>query len=130
MEFEIMFDHMPEYVLIRTYGEASAQGFDNLLTTLVNSPEWVVGTRQLVDHRKLSAKHLTNDDMQKIEIISKKYGEQLGGGHVAFVVSNKVSFGMIRMYELLGGEKIHNEIRIFYSINEAAAWLKQYNQPA
>jgi len=125
MEFEIMFDHMPEYVLIRTYGEASAHGFDDLLTTLVNSPEWVTGNRQLVDHRKLSAEHLTNDDIQKIESISKKYGEQLAGGHVAFVVSDTVSFGMVRMYEMLGGENTHSKIRVFYSINEAAAWLKQ-----
>jgi len=125
MEFEIMFDHMPEYVLVRTYGEASVHGFDDLLTTLVNSPEWVAGNRQLVDHRKLSAEHLTNDDIQKIVSISKKYGEQLAGGPVAFVVSDTVSFGMVRIYELLGGEKTHNMIRIFYSIDDAVAWLKQ-----
>ena len=125
MEFEIIFDHMPEYVLMRTYGEASVRGFDDLVTTLVSSPEWVAGAGKLVDHRKLSAKNLTNDDVQKIERITAEYGEQLGSGNVAFVVRDAESFGMVRMWGLLGGESTNNETRVFYSIDEAVAWLKQ-----
>jgi hypothetical protein len=125
MEFDILFDHMPEYVLIRTYGEASVHDFDDLLKTLVNSPEWIKGTRQLVDHRKLSATYLTSKDVQEIENITRKYGHQLKGGDVAFAVSDTESFGMVRMYELLGGENTHNEIRVFYSIKDAVAWLME-----
>jgi len=44
---------MPDYVFVQTQGEASDRDFDDLLTMLVNSPKWVVGTRQLVDHREL-----------------------------------------------------------------------------
>lgn len=51
MKFEINFDHMPEYVLIRTEGEASNHDFDDLLAEIVHSPRWAVGTCQLVDHR-------------------------------------------------------------------------------
>ena len=125
MEFEITFDQMPEYVLIRTYGEATVQGFSELITKLMSSPDWVPGTRQLIDHRKLSATHLTNDDVHQIEQITKKHHEQFAGGRVAFVVSDTESFGMIRMYELLGGEDTHHEIQVFYAIKEAIAWLKQ-----
>jgi hypothetical protein len=28
------------------------------------------------------------------------------------------------MYELIGGEGIHNEVRLFYSLEEAVEWLK------
>ena len=42
MKFEINFDHMPEYVLIRTDGEASDRDFDDLLTKIVDSPRWVM----------------------------------------------------------------------------------------
>ena len=125
MEFEIIFSHLPDYAMITTYGEASVQGFDKLMSTLVNSPEWVTGTKQLVDHRKLSGAHLTTDEIQDIENITKKYGAQLGGGQVAFVVSDAEAFGLIRMYELLGGEDTHSQIRVFYSMNEAVAWLNQ-----
>ena len=53
MEFKVNFDHMPDYVFVQTQGEASDRDFDDLITMLVNSPKWVVGTRQLVDHREL-----------------------------------------------------------------------------
>ena len=54
---------MPEYVQIRTNGEASVRDFDDLLTKIVNSPRWVAGTSQLVDHRKLIMDSLTSANM-------------------------------------------------------------------
>jgi len=125
MKFEINFDHMPEYVLIRTDGEASDRDFDDLLTEIVDSPRWVVGTSQLVDHRELIMNNLTSNGMQRIKDIVKKHSKKLGNGRCAFVVKDALGFGIARMYELIGGESIHLEVRVFYSINEAVEWLKQ-----
>ncbi len=125
MKFKIKFDHMPEYVFIRTEGNASAQGFDNLLTTLVDSPEWKTGSRQLVDHRNLVIDSLSAEDIQKIEEVVRKHTKNLGNGRCAFVVKDLLGFGLVRMYELVGGEDIHLGVRVFYSIDEAAEWLKQ-----
>jgi hypothetical protein len=125
MKFKINFDHMPEYVFIQTQGEASDHDFDDLLTELVDSPKWVVGTRQLVDHRELIMNNLTSNDMQRIKDIVKKHGKKLGNGRCAFVVKDALGFGIARMYELIGGERIHIEVGVFYSFNEAVEWLKQ-----
>ena len=80
MKFKINFDHMPEYVLIQTDGEASSRDFDDLLTKIVDSPRWVVGTSQLVDHRKLMMDNLTSADIQRIKYIVKKHIKKLGDG--------------------------------------------------
>jgi hypothetical protein len=125
MKFEINFEHMPEYVLIRTDGEASDRDFDDLLTTLVDSPSWLTETSLLVDHRKLMMKNLTSNDMKGITDIRKKHSKKLGNGRCAFVVKDALGFGLARMYELLGGESIHLEVKVFYSINGAVEWLKQ-----
>ncbi len=125
MKFEIDFDHMPEYGLIRTDGEASDRDFDDLLTKIVDSPRWLAGTSLLVDHRKLMMNNLTSDDMKRIKDIGKKHGKKLGNGRCAFVVKDALGFGLARMYELIGGEGIHLEVKVFYSINEAVEWLKQ-----
>jgi hypothetical protein len=125
MKFKINFDHMPEHVLIRTDGEASDRDFDDLLTELVDSPRWVVGTHQLVDHRELIMKNLSPNSMERIKDIVKKHSEKLGHGRCAFVVKDALGFGIARMYELIGGESIHLDVRVFYSINEAVEWLKQ-----
>jgi hypothetical protein len=123
MKFEINFDNMPEYVLIRTDGEASAHDFDDLLTKLVDSPGWIAGTSQLVDHRKLIMEKLASDDVKRIKNIVKKHSKEMGNGRCAFVVKDALAFGISRMYELIGGES-HLELKIFYSMDEAVAWLK------
>ena len=124
MEFKIDFDHMPDYVLIQTQGEASDRDFDDLLTELVNSPRWVVGTRQVVDHRELIMKNLSSNSMQRIMDIVEKHSNKLGNGRCAFVVKDALGFGIARMYELIGGERVHIEVGVFYSLNEAVKWLK------
>ena len=124
MRFEINFDQSKEYVYIQTDGEASVSGFDKLLTAIVESPKWIPGTKQLVDHRKLKHDKLTSEDVQKIEAIVKKHGKKLGNGPCAFVVPGPLGFGLVRVYEGLGGEDIHQEIAVFYTIDEAVEWLR------
>ena len=127
MKFKINFEQSPEYVYIQTEGEASAAGFDDLLTEIVESPDWITGTKQLIDHRKLNPDNLTAEDVRNIRDIVKKYAGKLGNGRCAFVVSEAVGFGLVRMYELLGGDNIHQEIAVFYTFDEAVQWLKDEN---
>ena len=124
VRFEIDFEQSPEYVYIKIDGEASAHGFDELLTAIVESPNWVSGTKQLVDHRKLKPEMLISEDVKKIKDIVKRHAKKLGDGRCAFVVTDALGFGLIRMYELLGGENIHQEVAVFYTIDEAVEWLK------
>ncbi len=125
MEFKINFDSMPEYVLIRTEGEALTRDFDVLLTALVDSPRWITGTDQIVDHRKLMMDNVTPNEVKILEGIVKMHSKKLGNGRCAFIVKSDFEFGMVRMYELMGGGKIHIKVGVFHSINEAVEWLKQ-----
>jgi hypothetical protein len=124
MKFEINFEHIPDYVLIRTEGEASVSGFREMLTSMVESPRWITGTHQIADHRKLLIKNLTANDIHKLENIVENLSIKIGGGCCAFVVNDSLGFGLARMYELSGGESLHSKVGVFYSINEAVEWLK------
>jgi len=124
MRFEINFDESPGYVYIRTDGEASVRGFDKLLTEIVDSPNWKTGTKQLVDHRKLIFQKLTSSDIRKVKDIVKKNSKKLGNGRCAFVVNDTLGFGLARMYEIIGGKDIHQEVGVFYTIDEAVEWIK------
>ncbi len=125
MKFEINFDNMPEYALMRTEGEALVSVFDEMLTKLVDSPRWLTGTSMLVDHRNLTMDNLTSNAMERIKSLVKKHSKKMGEGRVAFVVKDTLGFGNARMYELIGGESIHSKVGVFYSIDEAVKWLKQ-----
>jgi hypothetical protein len=123
MKFEIDFSHMPQYVVVRTHGKATIPGFEAALSTLVNSPQWQAGTNQLVDHSKLQYGHFTSQDMRAVEGVVQKYGDRMGCGRCAFIVSDKLGYGLVRMYELLGGDNLHAEVRIFHTPDEAVRWL-------
>ena len=125
MRFEINFEKSSEYVYIKTEGEASVSGFNELLTELIESSDWITGTKQLVDHRKLKLDKLKSVDMGIIRDIVKQHSEKLGNGRCAFVVSGSLGFGFVRMYELLGGNDIHQELAVFYEIDEAVNWLRE-----
>ena len=128
MKFYINFDYMPEYVLIKTEGEALVSDFDDMITKIVDSARWVTGTSMLVDHRKLMVDNLTSNNMYRIKDIAKNHSEKMGKGHIVFVVKDAIQFGNARMYELIGGKTIHQEIEVFYSTDEAVEWLKQQKQ--
>ena len=123
MEFELNFEKLPDYIFVQTQGEASVSGFDELLTAIVSSPKWVRGLKQLVDHRKLESENLTAEDIQAIKCIVEKHAQNLGNGCCAFVVSGPLEFGLVRMYDILGGENIHKNVAVFYKIDEAVEWL-------
>ena len=125
MKFEIDFDQMPDYVLIQTREEATVDGFDDLLTALVESPQWVPGTAQIIDHRRLGVNNLALNDMAAIMGIVKRHSKKLGPGPCAFVVKDALGFGIARMYELIGGDDIHPEVKVFYTVDEAVQWLKE-----
>ena len=124
MKFEIDFARSPDYVYVRTEGEASVSGFKHLLHTLTEAPEWKTGAKQLVDHRLLVPHKLGLDDVDLIKEVVEKHGAKLGRGRCAFVVSDQFGFGLMRMYGGLGGDNLHNNSSIFFTLEEADEWLK------
>ena len=125
MKFKIDFKQYNDFVLLKTEGHASSDGFEVLLSSLVNSPEWETGKKQLIDHRKLQAKHLTTADLHRIKSVVEMHSKKLGAGNCAFVIADELGYGLIRMYELIGGDSIHQEIAVFYDIDKAVEWLSQ-----
>ncbi|MFC1555728.1 hypothetical protein ACFL67_01460 [candidate division KSB1 bacterium] len=125
MEFTLNFDNMPDYALTQTSGEAAVSGFDDLLSALVNAPEWKTGTKMIVDHRKLITDHLSTISMNSIKEVVEKYSGQLGDGRTAFVVDSELGFAFARMYEMIEGNELHSGTQVFYTLEEAVEWITE-----
>jgi hypothetical protein len=123
MKYEFDLNLSRGYICIRTYGEASVRGFEKLMTEIADLPNWKPETNLLIDHRKLNSSNFSSDEMDEVKDLVTEKKEIIGNGRCAFVVSNKLGYGIARMYGLLGGEFIHAEIDVFYSEDEAIAWL-------
>ena len=114
MQFDIDYSMMPEFVIVRTNGPAEVDGFDRLLSEIITSPDWIPGTDQIIDHRKLDLEKTTHSEMNRIRLVVENYKGRLGNGRTAFVMSDALGFGFARMYELSGGDNIHTDIGIFF----------------
>ena len=126
MEFSLDFDNMPDYALLRTRGPASVEGFRDLVKTLVESPEWISGTRQIIDHRNLDVTVIAPDELKAVRGIVEEFSEDLGRGECAFVMGDELGFGFARMYEILGGDIVHSKVEVFYSFRDALVWIKSF----
>ena len=125
MKFEIDFSPLPDYVLIKSEGEASVEDFENILKTLAQSPRWKPGTKQLFDHRNLIVNDIFIAEMRQLVNVVRSHTSEYGSGPWAFVVQDPVSFALSQVYELLGGAALHPQFAVFYSIDEAIKWLKE-----
>lgn len=123
MKYEIDFSHFPDYVRVTTFENATVAGFKGVLEEILCSPLWVAGTPLLLDHRRLSAVSLSVEELQLITEYFGFRGNQFGSAKCAIVVSDSLSFGYSRMYELMGGNRIHEEMGVFYDVGEAIQWL-------
>jgi len=126
MEFSLDFDNMPDYALLRTKGPASVEGFRIMVKTLVESPEWITGTPQIVDHRELDITVIVPDELKAVKGILDDFSKELGHGACAFVMGDELGFGYARMYEILGGDTIHSDVEVFYSFRDALIWIKNF----
>ncbi|MEN8222132.1 MAG: hypothetical protein ABFR36_02640 [Acidobacteriota bacterium] len=124
MEFTLDFDNMPDFVLLRTSGAASVEGFRAMIKILLESPEWITGTPQIADHRKLDVTVFVPDDLRAVQEMIVGFSEELGAGSCAFVMGDELGFGFARMYELLGGDSVHGNVEVFYSFRDALIWTK------
>jgi len=125
MEFEIDFSPLPDYVLIKSEGEASVEDFDNILKILARSPKWKPGIKLLFDHRNLVANDIFISEMRQLVNTVRSHTKEYGSGSWAFVVQDPLSFALTKMYEILGGAALHPQFAVFYSIDEAIKWLKE-----
>lgn len=124
MEFNIHY-HFPEFVCIETRGLASVDGFERLVSTLIQHPRWRTGSNLLLDHRKLEMKDVNYTEMLQIAAVVRSYRDHLGKGRCAFVIRDKLGLGLSRMYGLLGGDALHAAIAVFFQIDQARNWLRE-----
>jgi hypothetical protein len=125
MEFVINFIPRREAVIITTCGPASVNRFRHLNQTLVDDPRFQPGMPILIDHTALDATALTATDIRAIGEFVATIGKRIGASSIAVVVPDRLTFGFVRMGELIANQPQLN-LKTFYSLDEAVAWLPNH----
>lgn len=90
-------------------------------TNVLGHPDYRPGMKSLTDLRSID--HFSSiDDVKQIAQFMDEHQDHIMGGKAAVVVSRDVSFGMVRMLELLSS-KLPIEIRVFRKLKAAYNWL-------
>jgi hypothetical protein len=90
---------------------------------LLADPDYDATFNDLVDLRGVARLEVSAEALRQL-ISMYTPVDQLGvRTRLAVVAGSDLTFGMSRMYELLRGDGIPEEIRVFRSYDDAVAWL-------
>lgn len=106
-------------------GTASLEGIFGYITDLLKPPCVDVDYPVLSDLRDLDMRFVSADDVRKLVEHVALNRLSIAPIRHAILVSQPVSFGLARMYELLAQETDPQQIGVFYDADKAHAWLAE-----
>lgn len=113
-------------VRTRIWGALKGHELRRLAEQVASIPEFSADMCILVDLRDLESDAITADDLRELASACK-----LGkGARRALVVSNRVDFGLARMFQSY--RELHQaaeQTRIFETMEAAEAWLREAHPP-
>ena len=101
---------------------------DNELITayqdLLTKPDYNPTANDIVDLRKVDRLDVSADALRNL-ISMYTPVDQLGHHtRLAIIAASEVTYGMSRMYEMLRGDEVPEEIHIFRNYDDAVLWLQ------
>jgi len=123
MNYEFRFEPEKNFVSIRCYGTATAEGYAALGRDLLDHPLMQPGIDGLVDERELDLSDYSSEDLRANAALIRSQSADWGSGRWAYVVQFDVAFGMGRMWEAHTDDGIEARARTFRSIDDAREWL-------
>ena len=116
-----------DYVETKTYGDASHEGFLNIVRDLLRHPDWQPGMRILGDHRELDfSKALKSyTDAASIASIHLSHMDRLGDVRVALLVKPDTETVFIDLWRSTCNYfDFPIEHKIFHDNKTAINWLR------
>ena len=120
----------PEDVLITTRGHSSIEGLDAMVQAALGDPRYRPGMRVLIDHSRLEWPELATDELRRRVDLFVRDSDRIGAGYIAIVVGQPAAFGYMRMMQAFGEHRVAFEPGVFYSIEDARAWLADQPPPS
>lgn len=103
-------------------GVVTVEEIENLYKEITSSDEYPPTVRSLWDFRKVDFTFVTNEFIDQIFAVRKKYHER-GSAKAAFLVESDLAFGVSRMYETLSSFELPQHIMVFKEMAKAEEWL-------
>ena len=123
MEFEIVTHSESSTLEVQVTGLINAEYFLGMID-VVNTEIKLTNCKNGLYHNVgADSSQLTSSDMRRIVKASKVLNESLEGGKVAAVITNKLSYGLVRMWYAFSSPDLKFEFQLFNKYESAIHWL-------
>ena len=104
-------------------GPISPEGYAAVARDITNLPGWTPSMKVLIDYTYLDLKDEIGDDAPTYAEALVPLRKAMGNARVACVNNRSVDFGLGRMFQVFVHEFTDLNFGIFYTFEEAMAWL-------
>lgn len=121
-ECDLVVDVDRGLVVFEPLGELTAVRIKSLLIRMLEHPDFVPGMPGLWDLRRSGLSRLTSSEIRTLAVFNATQADRRGVARVAVVTSSPSSYGVARMYGVLG-DRPHLEFSTFSELGEAEEWV-------
>ena len=119
---DIAIDVSRGLVVLTPSGDLTLSRAETLISLMTGHPDFAPGMPSVWDLREADLSPLDSEDLRQIAAFSSALRGERGNARVAAVSSEDLSFGITRMYEVVG-EVAHLQFKAFRDFDEAVAWV-------
>ena len=123
MPIEFRYDPEKQALFGTMTGPITLEEYRSTIEAIVHSKEHPPNIRTLWDLSELKFEEIDRSFEESMIRISAQYPER-STAKVAFIVKNKLGFGLTRMFEILA-EKLYYETMVFTDYTEGENWVLQ-----
>lgn len=126
MNWKIEYDEREKYVRITSSGVYDSEEHMQLMKEFLSADFWKPGTPVLIDDRRLDLSEVDLEDLKKISHDMLVNNERIGNSKIAFLVSDKEDYNLVRQFELITEEDVSAWMHVFMNENQALRWLSAH----
>lgn len=119
---EIDFNPLNDYVHVIVEGHIDFEGFSNVLSTIVTSPDYKNCMARIWTLSDADLSDLDMDALQELTKLVQKYPKGIKDSKVALVSSKKINMGLCKLFKTYSGEE-ESVVEVFEEFDDAVEWI-------
>ena len=124
MEFEL-FTYADNSILeVRVSGTLEVTYFLEMINVVLSELEARDIKKMIYYNESADSSNISMSDLKLIVRATRRLNDVLAGGSAAAAIGNKLSYGLIRMWQAFNSVELNYDFQLFNSYNPAINWLK------
>ena len=124
MQYIYDFDTDNKWAHLITEGEVTADDLIARTVKIFDDPRWSHASFMIDEFVNANLNKIHRTDMFRMSDELLKQKDKFTGMCVAYVASQDLEFGLLRMWSTLEAEKLFHKVSVFRTVEEAITWIK------